>query len=56
MTHSRSFSGLWIAPVVMAMSLVAASTDVRLVEAVKNSESLLQRDYDFSILLHAGHG
>src|SRR5712691_13208917 len=39
MTHLRCFNGLWIAPVVLATSLFAASsTDVRLVEAVKNSD------------------
>jgi uncharacterized protein len=35
MTH---FRGLWIAPVVLATSLLAASTDVRLVNAVKNAD------------------
>src|SRR5712664_908939 len=38
MTHLRCFNGLWIAPVVLATSLLAATTDVRLVEAVKNSD------------------
>jgi ankyrin repeat protein len=39
MTHLRCFNGLWIAPVVLATSLLAASsTDVRLVEAAKHSD------------------
>ncbi len=38
MRRSRCFGGLWIAPVILAGSLLAASTDVRLVQAVKNSD------------------
>jgi uncharacterized protein len=39
MTHLRCFNGLWIAPVILATSLLAASsTDVRLVDAVKHSD------------------
>jgi len=37
-THLRCSSGLWMAPLVLAGSLLAASLDVRLVEAVKNSD------------------
>src|SRR5258708_30427651 len=53
MTHSRCFSGLWIAPVVLATSLLAASTDVRLVNAVKNADkraiqTLLPQHVDLS--------
>jgi uncharacterized protein len=38
MTHLRCFSGLWIASAVAATTLFAAGADVRLVEAVKNSD------------------
>ena len=53
MTHSRCISGLWIAPVVLATSLLAASTDVRLVNAVKNADkgaiqTLLPQHVDLS--------
>ena len=58
MTHlrrfSRRFSALWIASVALATSLLAAtSTDVRLVEAVKNSDkgaiqTLLPQHIDLS--------
>src|SRR5579864_4548127 len=50
MTH---FRGLWIAPLVLATSLLAASTDVRLVNAVKNADkgaiqTLLPQHVDLS--------
>ena len=53
MTHLRCFNGLWIAPVVLATGLLAATTDVRLVEAVKNSDkaaiqTLLPQHIDLS--------
>src|SRR4029077_10098604 len=62
MTHSRSYrtatkgSGLYhglLSPLLLATSLVAASTDVRLVEAVKNSDkpaihTLLPQHIDLS--------
>src|ERR1700726_1189477 len=53
MTHPRCSSVLWIAPVVLASSLLAASIDVRLVEAVKTSDkaaiqSLLPQHIDLS--------
>jgi uncharacterized protein len=38
MTHLRCFSGLWIASAVAGATLFAAGADVRLVEAVKNSD------------------
>jgi ankyrin repeat protein len=38
MTHLRCFSGLWIASAIAAPTLFAAGADVRLVEAVKNSD------------------
>ncbi len=43
MTHSRCFSILWIASAVSATSLFAAGADVRLVEAVKNSDKAAVR-------------
>jgi ankyrin repeat protein len=53
MTHLRPFRGLWIAPVVLASNLLAASLDLRLVEAVKNSDkaaiqTLLPQHIDLS--------
>ena len=53
MTHLRCFSGLSIASAICATSLLAASTDVRLVQAVKNSdkaaiETLLPQHIDLS--------
>ena len=53
MTHLRCFSGLSIASAIWATSLLAASTDVRLVQAVKNSdkaaiEKLLPQHIDLS--------
>jgi ankyrin repeat protein len=53
MTHLRCSSGLWIAPLVLATSLLAASIDVRLVEAVKTSDkaaiqTLLPQHIDLS--------
>ena len=53
MTHLRCFNGLWIAPVVLATGLLAATTDVRLVQAVKNSDkaaiqTLLPQHIDLS--------
>ena len=53
MTRSKCFRGLWIAPLLCATSLVAASPDVRLVEAVKNSDkaaiqNLLPQHLDLS--------
>jgi len=49
--HLRCSSGLWMAPLVLAGSLLAATLDVRLVEAVKNSDkaaiqSLLPQQID----------
>jgi len=38
MTHLIRCSGVWIAPLVLSTSLIAASLDIRLVEAVKNSD------------------
>jgi ankyrin repeat protein len=43
MTHLRCFSVLWIASAVSATSLLAAGADVRLVEAVKNSDKAAVR-------------
>jgi ankyrin repeat protein len=53
MRHLRCFSKLWIAPVILASSLLAASTDVRLMDAVKNSDkaaiqTLLPQHVDLS--------
>lgn len=53
MTHLRPFRGLWIAPMVLASNLLAASLDLRLVEAVKNSDkaaiqTLLPQHIDLS--------
>jgi len=53
MTNLRCSIGLRIAPVLLATSLLAASLDVRLVEAVKNSDkaaiqTLLPQHIDLS--------
>jgi uncharacterized protein len=53
MTHIKYSRALWISPAVMAISLIAASADVRLLEAVKNSDkpaihTLLPQHVDLS--------
>src|SRR5215831_1386366 len=40
MKHFRRFRALWVAPLLLASGLLAASLDVRLVEAVKNSDKV----------------
>jgi ankyrin repeat protein len=40
MKHFRRSRGLWVAPLLLASGLLAASLDVRLVEAVKNSDKV----------------
>src|SRR5690349_8870644 len=40
MTHVRRFRGLWMAPLVLAASLPAATLDGRLLEAAKNSDKV----------------